>query len=74
MSRPIPSSLNPKEYEVEVLVRFAWVVEADDEQQAEEIASYDYAEHAFHATIEDIDVSYLPNDIDDLGEFIHDEE
>jgi hypothetical protein len=44
MSRPEAQSENPREYEVEVKVTFNVYVDADNEEQAEEMALYDWSE------------------------------
>ena len=55
MSRPIPSE-DAIPYTVDVLVRFQFEIEADDDVQAEEIASYDWEEYKYRSTIERIKV------------------
>jgi hypothetical protein len=42
MSRPEPTSENPREFEVEVKVTFMVYVDADSQEQAEEMALYDW--------------------------------
>ena len=55
MSRPIPSE-DAIPYNVEVWVKFDFEIEADDDIQAEEIASYDWEEYKYRSTIEKIRV------------------
>ena len=55
MSRPIPSE-DAIPYNVEVWVKFDFEIEADDDIQAEEIASYDWEEYKYRSTIENIRV------------------
>ena len=55
MSRPIPSE-DAIPYNVEVWVKFDFEIEADDDVQAEEIASYDWEEYKYRSTIEKIRV------------------
>jgi hypothetical protein len=55
VSRPIPSE-DAIPYNVEVWVKFDFEIEADDDIQAEEIASYDWEEYKYRSTIEKIRV------------------
>ena len=64
MSRPIPSE-DAVPYNVEVWVKFDFEIEADDDIQAEEIASYDWEEYKYRSTIEKIRVeAYEEIDLD----------
>jgi uncharacterized protein Veg len=56
------SELETKQYEVQVAVTYYFIVEADNAEQAEEIASYDYQDYSFTAEIDSIDVSELITD------------
>jgi uncharacterized protein Veg len=56
------SELETKQYEVQVAVTYYFIVEADNAEQAEEIASYDYSDYSFTAEIDSIDVSELITD------------
>jgi hypothetical protein len=55
MARPIPSE-DAVPYTAEVWVKFEFEIEADDDVQAEEIASYDWEEYKYRSTIERIRV------------------
>ena len=55
MSRPIPSE-DAIQYNVQVWVKFDFEIEADDDIQAEEIASYDWEDYKYRSTIERIRV------------------
>ena len=55
MSRPIPSE-DAVPYTAEVWVKFEFEIEADDDMQAEVIASYDWEEYKYRSTIEKIRV------------------
>jgi len=61
MSRPIPSD-DAVQYEVEVTVKFCFTIEADDDMQAEEIASYDWEDHKFLSEIQKIRVDMIEED------------
>jgi len=64
MSRPTPSEYAIP-YNVEVWVKFDFEIEADDDIQAEEIASYDLEEYKYRSTIEKIRVeAYEEIDLD----------
>lgn len=64
MSRPTPSE-DAVPYNVEVWVKFDFEIEADDDIQAEEIASYDWEEYKYRSTIEKIRVeAYEEIDLD----------
>lgn len=62
------SDLETKQYEVQVAVTYYFIVEADNAEQAEEIASYDYQDYSFTAEIDSIDVSELITDEEDEDE------
>jgi hypothetical protein len=55
VSRPIPSE-DAIPYTAEVWVKFEFEIEADDDMQAEVIASYDWEEYNYRSTIEKIRV------------------
>jgi hypothetical protein len=55
MSRPIPSE-DAVPYTAEVWVKFEFEIEADDDMQAEVIASYDWEEYKYRSSIERIRV------------------
>jgi len=61
MSRPIPSD-DAAQYEVEVTVKFCFTIEADDDMQAEEIASYDWEDYKFLSEIQEIRVDMIEGD------------
>jgi len=64
VSRPTPSE-DAVPYNVEVWVKFDFEIEADDDIQAEEIASYDWEEYKYRSTIEKIRVeAYEEIDLD----------
>jgi uncharacterized protein YwgA len=56
------SEQEPKQYEVQVAVTYYFVVEADNEEQAAEIASYDYQDYSFTAEIDSVDVAEIISD------------
>ncbi len=58
MSRPIPSE-DAVPYTAEVWVKFEFEIEADDDMQAEVIASYDWEEYKYLSTIEKIRVEEI---------------
>jgi uncharacterized protein Veg len=62
------SELETKQYEVQVAVTYYFIVEADNAEQAEEIASYDYSDYSFTAEIDSIDVSELITEEDEEDE------
>ena len=62
------SELETKQYEVQVAVTYYFIVEADNAEQAEEIASYDYQDYSFTAEIDSIDVSELITEEDEEDE------
>ena len=55
MSRPIPSD-DAIPYTVQVWVKFDFEIEADDDVQAEEIASYDWEDYKYRSEIQKIRV------------------
>ena len=61
MSKPIPSD-DAVQYEVEVTVKFHFTIEADDDMQAEDIASYEWEDNLFHAEIQKIRVDMIEED------------
>lgn len=54
--------LETKKYTVQVAVTYHLVLEADNAEQAEEIASYDYADDPVAVVIDSIDVYELTTD------------
>ena len=59
MSRPTPSE-DAVPYNVQVWVKFDFEIEADDDWQAEKIASYDWEDYKYRSTIEQIRVQVEP--------------
>ena len=55
-------SLETKKYEVQVAVTYHLILEADNAEQAEEIASQDYADDPVTVVIDSIDVLELTTD------------
>ena len=61
MSRPTPSD-DAVLYEAEVTAKFCFAIYADDDIQAEEIASYDWEEYKYLSQIEKIRVDMIEQD------------
>ena len=55
-------NLETKKYEVQVAVTYHLILEADNAEQAEEIASQDYADDPVTVVIDSIDVLELTTD------------
>ena len=55
--RPVPTSENPAQYEAEVTVTFHFTLTADDDFQAEELASYEWQDNVYRGEIDNIRVS-----------------
>jgi hypothetical protein len=64
VSRPTPSD-DAVLYEAEVTVKFCFQIYADDDIQAEEIASYDWEEYKYLSQIEKIRVDMIEEDEED---------
>ena len=73
MPAPRPISENPLDYEVEVVVKFNFIVSADSQEQAEDIATYEWEENTFQSTIESVWAEALEVDEDDPTEMLGDE-
>ena len=63
MSRPEPSD-EAVQYTAEVTVKFYFEIEADDDIQAEDIASYDWQEYLYRGEIQNIRVDMVEEDSD----------
>lgn len=62
--RPQPSD-DAVTYEVEVTVKFMFELQADDDMQAEDLASYEWEEHLYRGSIEKIRVEMMEEDEDE---------
>lgn len=69
MSRPMASD-DAVLYEAEVTVKFHFIVEADDDIQAEDIATYDWQDNLYHAEIQKVRVDIIEEDDEEAdGEY-----
>ena len=64
MAKPIPSE-DAVQYEAEVTVKFYFTIEADDDMQAEDIASYEWEDNLYDGEIQNIRVEMIEEDEDD---------
>lgn len=64
MSKPVPSD-DAVQYEAEVTVKFFFTLEADDDIQAEDLATYEWEDNLYHAEIQHVRVEMIEEDEDD---------
>lgn len=67
MSKPVPSD-DAVQYEAEVTVKFFFTIEADDDIQAEDIATYEWEDNLYHAEIQNVRVDMIEED-DEIPEY-----
>jgi hypothetical protein len=67
MSKPVPSD-DAVQYEAEVTVKFFFTIEADDDIQAEDIATYEWEDNLYRAEIQDVRVEMIEED-DEIPEY-----
>ena len=61
MSRPIPEG-DTATYEAEVTIKFRFLVEAEDDIQADAIAMYDWQDNLYSGEIEHVSVDIIEED------------
>jgi hypothetical protein len=64
MARPIPSD-NAVTYDAAVTITFYFTLEADDDMQAEELASYEWQDNLYRGEIGEIYVEMIEDDSDE---------
>lgn len=64
MTRPIPSD-DAVTYDAAVTMTFYFTLEADDDAQAQELASYEWQDNIYRGEINDIYVEMIEDDSDE---------
>ena len=59
--RPQPSD-NAVKYDAEVTIKFYFMLEADDDVQAEELATYEWQDNLYHGEIQNVVVDMVEED------------
>lgn len=59
--RPQPSD-EAVQYEAEVTVKFYFTLEADDDMQASDLATYEWQDNLYHGEIQDVVVDMIESD------------
>jgi len=67
--RPQPSD-NAVQYEAEVTVKFYFTLEADDDMQAEELATYEWQDNLYHGEIQKIVVDAIEEEEEDDADIL----
>lgn len=67
MSKPIPQG-DTAQYDAKVTVIFYFSVEAEDDIQAETIATYEWQDNLYHGEIHSVRVDIIQDDEDDSEE------
>lgn len=67
--RPQPSD-DAVQYEAEVTVKFYFTLEADDDMQASELATYEWQDNLFHGEIRKVVVDMVEEEEEDDGDIL----
>lgn len=61
MSKPIPEG-DTVQYDAEVTIKFRFIVEAEDDIQADKIAMYEWQDNLYRGEIEHVHVEMIEED------------